>query len=165
MLGVRLLPYTVGHALVLQRLRSPFVFGGPVSVQHLVEAVTVCSQPSVESMRTIQSRFAGIVMWFWVRKIKRMDLVAESDKFNLWLKDQSTAPEVLIEPGKNRDVTMPWPERILVGCLDIGLNSSEIISMPIGDAERLILAHAEMHGHVKLWSDTAEQIWQAQQNN
>ena len=40
-LGVRLVPYTVGHAIVLQRLRSPYVLGGEITPSDLAEAVLV----------------------------------------------------------------------------------------------------------------------------
>lgn len=163
-LGVRLVPYTVGHAIVLQRLRSPFVMGGEIAPTDLVEAVTVCSQSPLESIRSIKSRWSGLVLWLWGKRIAKLNLLAESDKFHVWLKDQSTAPEVLIEAGtKSKAPAMPWPERVLVGCLNIGIAPDDAVQMPLGDAERLILAHAEMMGHVQLWDDRSEAVWQSQQ--
>ena len=165
-LGVRLVPYTVGHAIVLQRLGSPFVMGGEIQPENLVEAVTVCSQSPLESIRSIKSRWSGLMLWLWGKRIQQMDLIAECDKFQLWLKEQSTAPEVLMESGsKSKRPAMPWPERVLVGCLNIGIAPDDAIQMPLGDAERLILAHAEMMGHVQLWDDQSEAIWQSQQSN
>jgi hypothetical protein len=95
-----------------------------------------------------------------------MNLLAESDKFQLWLKEQSTAPEVLMEAGaKSKYPAMPWTERVLVGCLNIGIEPDDAVKMPLGDAERLILAHAEMMGQVQLWDDQSEAIWKNQQDN
>jgi hypothetical protein len=95
-----------------------------------------------------------------------MNLMVESDKFQLWLKEQSTAPEVLMEAGsKSKRPAMPWTERVLVGCLNIGIGPDDAVNMPLGDAERLILAHAEMMGQVQLWDDQSEAIWQNQQDN
>ena len=165
-LGVRLVPYTVGHAIVLQRLGSPFVMGGEIQPENLVEAVTVCSQSPLESIKSIKSRWSGLMLWLWGKRIQQMDLIVECDKFQLWLKEQSTAPEVLMESGsKSKTPAMPWPERVLVGCLNIGIAPDDAIQMPLGDAERLILAHAEMMGHVQLWDDQSEAIWQSQQFN
>lgn len=165
-LGVRLVPYTVGHAIVLQRLRSPYVLGGEITPSDLAEAVLVCSQPPLESIRSIKSIWRDLVLWLWGKRIERMNLVVESDKFQLWLKEQSTAPEVLMESGsKPKTPAMPWPERVLVGCLNIGIAPDDAIQMPLGDAERLILAHAEMMGQVQLWDDQSEAIWQNQQAN
>jgi hypothetical protein len=106
------------------------------------------------------------MLWLWGKRIERMNVLAECDKFQLWLKEQSTAPEVLMESGsKSKRPAMPWPERVLVGCLNIGIAPDDAIQMPLGDAERLILAHAEMMGHVQLWDDQSEAIWQSQQSN
>ena len=165
-LGVRLVPYTVGHAILLQRLGSPYVLGGEITSSDLVEAVVVCSQSPLESIRSIKSVWKDLVLWLWGKRIAKLNLLAESEKFQLWLKDQSTAPEVLMESGsKSKRPAMPWPERVLVGCLNIGIGSDDAIKMPIGDAERLILAHAEMMGQVQLWDDQSEAIWQSQNSN
>ena len=165
-LGVRLVPYTVGHAILLQRLRSPYVLGGEISSSDLAEAVLVCSQSPLESIKSIKSIWKDLAIWLWGKRIQRMNLLAESDKFQLWLKEQSTAPEVLIEAGtKSKRPAMPWPERVLVGCLHIGIGSDDAVKMPLGDAERLILAHAEMMGQVQLWDDQSEAVWQSQQSN
>ena len=165
-LGVRLVPYTVGHAILLQRLGSPYVLGGEITSNDLVEAVVVCSQSPLESIRSIKSVWKDLVLWLWVKRIAKLNLLAESEKFQLWLKDQSTAPEVLMEAGaKSKRPAMPWPERVLVGCLNIGIGPDDAIKMPIGDAERLILAHAEMMGQVQLWDDQSEAIWQSQNSN
>lgn len=161
-LGVRLVPYTVGHAIVLQRLRSPYVLGGEINPSDLVEAVLVCSQPPLESIKSIKSIWRDALLWLWGKRIAKMNLMVESDKFQLWLKEQSTAPEVLVEAGtKSKRPAMPWPERVLVGCVSLGIDADKALQIPIGDAERLILAHAEMHGQVDLWDDQSEAIWKA----
>lgn len=161
-LGVRLVPYTVGHAIVLQRLRSPYVLGGEINPSDLVEAVLVCSQSPLESIKSIKSIWRDALLWLWGKRIAKMNLMVESDKFQLWLKEQSTAPEVLVEAGtKSKRPAMPWPERVLVGCISLGIDADKALQIPIGDAERLILAHAEMHGQVDLWDDQSEAIWKA----
>ena len=165
-LGVRLVPYTVGHAILLQRLRSPYVLGGEITSSDLAEAVLVCSQSPLESIKSIKSIWKDLALWLWGKRIQRMNLIVESDKFQLWLKEQSTAPEVLMEAGtKSKRPAMPWTERVLVGCLNIGIGPDDAVKMPLGDAERLILAHAEMMGQVQLWDDQSEAIWQNQQSN
>ena len=82
-LGVRLVPYTVGHAIVLQRLRSPYVLGGEITPSDLAEAVLVCSQSPLESIRSIKSIWRDLILWLWGKRIERMNLVVESDKFQL----------------------------------------------------------------------------------
>ena len=165
-LGLQLEPYSVGHALLLHRLGSPFISGGPVSMESLAEAVLVCAQPVEESLKTIRSRFKSILFFFWARKIRKLNGRDELEKFQLWIGSQSTAPEILIDPKeKSRSLSMPWPERIIVALLDHGVSEESAIAMPVADAERLVLTHAELHGHVELWSDKMESAWQVGQRS
>lgn len=160
-LGVRLVPYTIGHALILQRLGSPYVFGGEIKPNDLAEAVIVCSQSPFDSIKTIKSPFKNLLLILWGFKISKMDLVEESKIFRAWIDAQSTAPEVLMESGSRKRLAIPWPERLLIALSSLGIDGNDGIEMPIGDAERLVLAHAEMSGKVDLWSDDFESMYQS----
>jgi hypothetical protein len=46
-----------------------------------------------------------------------------------------------------------------VGLVSIGFNEQDVLSMPVIDAERLFLTHAEMEGKVELWGDKQEALW------
>ncbi len=165
-MGLRLLPYSVGHSLVLHRIGSPLVVGGPVGRADLMTAVLICSQPIQESLAAIYSPFRNLVLKAWAWKVKRLSFDAELDKWNEWMAGQSTAPEILMKQGSSRQLSMPWPERMLACCLEIGLEEDTVLAMPIGDAERLVLARAETHGDVELWSPKDEALWHwAQQQN
>ena len=158
-MGLRLLPYSVGHSLVLHRIGSPLVVGGPVGRADLMTAVLICSQPIQESLAAIYSPFRNLVLKAWSWKVKRLSVDAELDKWNEWMAGQSTAPEILMKQGSSRQLSMPWPERMLACCLEIGLEEDTVLAMPIGDAERLVLARAETHGDVELWSPKDEALW------
>jgi hypothetical protein len=54
---------------------------------------------------------------------------------------------------------MPWPERILVGLVGIGFTEDTVLRMPVMDAERMFLTHAEMQGQVELWSSDNDALW------
>jgi hypothetical protein len=158
-MGLRLVPYSVGHSLVLHRMGSPLVIGGYVDRANLMEAVLVCSQPVQESLKAMRSPIRNLVIWLWAKRTKRLSFDAEFQKWNDWMAKQSTAPEILSKPGKGRHLAMPWPERMLACCMDIGLQENTVLAMPIGDAERLVLARAETHGDVELWSPKDEELW------
>jgi hypothetical protein len=158
-MGLRLLPYSVGHSLVLHRIGSPLVVGGHVGRADLMTAVLICSQPVQESLAAIYSPFRNLVLKAWAWKLKRLSFDAELDKWNEWMAGQSTAPEILMKQGSSRQLSMPWPERMLACCMDIGLHEDTVLAMPIGDAERLVLARAETHGEVELWSPKDEALW------
>lgn len=158
-MGLRLMPYSVGHALILHRIGSPLAVGGLVGRADLMEAVLVCSQPFDASLVAMRSILRGIVFRLWAFKTRKLDFEAELEKWNDWIGNQSTSPEILTKPGRRRSLSMPWPERMLACCLELGLTESTALSMPIGDAERLVLARAETHGDVELWSPKDDALW------
>ena len=158
-MGLRLVPYSVGHSLMLHRMGSPLVIGGEVSRADLMQGVLVCSEPIKETLKTLRSPFRGIMLQLWARKTIGLSFEVEFQKWNNWMASQSTAPEILTKPGAKRALAMPWPERMLACCLDLGLTEDTVLSMPIGDAERLVLARAETHGDVELWSPKDEALW------
>jgi len=159
-MGLRLVPFSVGHALLLHRMGSPFVYGGNASAQDLVEMAVVCSQPIYESVKTMRSWLRWLPLRIMRQKVKQADLLKESKAVQKWIEDQSDCPEVLRSPGSGqRAATMPWPERILVGLVNIGFDETTVINMPVIDAERLFLTHAEMNGQVELWSNEQDALW------
>lgn len=158
-MGLRLVPYSVGHSLVLNRIGSPLAIGGPVERSDLMEAVLICSQPVKESLKAIRSPLRSIAIYIWSKRTRQLSFDVEFEKWNTWMANQSTAPEILSKPGKSRQLSMPWPERMLACCMDIGLQEDTVLAMPIGDAERLVLARAETHGDVELWSPKDEAMW------
>jgi hypothetical protein len=164
-MGLRLLPYSVGHSLLLHRIGSPLVIGGEVSRADLMEAVMVCSQSVTESVKAMRSPLRKVVLWLWARRTRGLSFEVEFNKWSEWMAGQSTAPEILSKPGKSRELAMPWPERMLACCLEIGLSEATVLAMPIGDAERLVLARAETHGDVELWSPKEEALWRWVQEN
>lgn len=164
-MGLRVVPYSVGHSLLLHRIGSPLVIGGEVSRADLMEAVMVCSQPVAESIKAMRSPLRKAVLWLWAHRTRGLSFDVEFGKWSEWMAGQSTAPEILSKPGKSRELAMPWPERMLACCLEIGLTEATVLAMPIGDAERLVLARAETHGDVELWSPRDEALWRWMKQN
>jgi hypothetical protein len=159
-MGLRLAPFSVGHAMLLHRMGSPFVCGDSPSAKDLVEVAVVCSQPIYESVKTMRSWLRWLPLRIMRHKVKTANLIKECEAVQNWINNQSDCPEVLRRPGSgNRPATMPWPERILVGLVNIGFDELTVINMPVIDAERLFLTHAEMNGQVELWSNEQDALW------
>jgi hypothetical protein len=159
-IGLRMVPFTVGHAILLHRLGSPFVTGGRASAKDLVEAVVVCSQSAEESIKTMASVFRWVPLRLMRQKVSKSDLVKECQILQEWIGDKSDCPEVLRQPGAgSRQAAMPWPERLLVGLVDIGFSEQTVLNMPVTDAERFFLTNAELHGQVELWSNEQDALW------
>lgn len=159
-IGLRMVPFTVGHAILLHRLGSPFVTGGRATANDLVEAVVVCSQSAEESVKTMASVFRWVPLRLMRKKVSKSDIVKECHTLQEWIGDKSDCPEVLRQPGAgSREAAMPWPERLLVGLVDIGFTEQTVLNMPVSDAERFFLTNAEMHGQVELWNDKNDALW------
>jgi hypothetical protein len=159
-IGLRMVPFTVGHAILLHRLGSPFVTGGRASANDLVEAVVVCSQSAEESIKTMASVFRWLPLRLMRKKVSKSDIVKECHTLQEWIGDKSDCPEVLRQPGSvSREAAMPWPERLLVSLVDIGFTEETVLNMPVTDAERFFLTNAEMHGQVELWNDKNDALW------
>lgn len=165
-LGVRLNPFCVGHALALHRLDSPIIIGGKVSASDLIEAVAICSQDPSQAEGTINSPLKWILLKIWVFRIRNLNLISEIFRFQNWLSDQCRGPEILSEPSKrHRKLAMPWVERLFVSLVNIGFSQDEALKISVLDAERLILTYAEMHGHAEVWSQEQDSLWEFAQNN
>lgn len=165
-LGLRMDAFTVGHAILLHRMRSPFIVGGHVDAKSLIEAAVICSQSAEESVKTMASAFRWIPLWLMRSRVKKANLLVECEKLKSWIEAQSDCPEILQKPGsKLKSPTMPWPERILVGLVGIGFSEASVMQMPVLDAERFYLTNAELRGDVELWSDKQEALWRYAQEH
>ena len=165
-LGVRLKSFCVGHALALHKLESPIIFGGNITLPDLIEAVAVCAEDPSQAQRIFNSRFRWILFKLWSLRLRRMNLIVEKLKFEKWISSQSNAPEIINDSTKkSKKLSMPWPERILISLMDLGFREETALRMAVMDAERLVLAHAEMHGQVEIWSDEQEALWEYAQSN
>lgn len=165
-LGLRMVPFTVGHAVMLHRMGSPFVLGGQVDANHLIEACIICSQSAEESLKTMASAFRWLPLRLMRRKVAKADLLKECETMQEWVAAQSDCPEVLREPGgRGKKPAMPWPERILVGLINIGFSEKTVMTMPVVDAERFFLTHAEMQGQIELWDDQQDALWRYAQEH
>lgn len=160
-LGVRLREFCVGHALALHRLDNPVISGGDVTVPDLIEAVTICSQSPIEAVKTINSPFRLLLIKLWSFRIRKMNLVVEMLKFEKWIQSSIDAPEVLSSGDKKpKRLVMPWIERLVIAILNLGISEETALNMSVSDAERFVMAHAEMHGQVELWSDEQNALWE-----
>lgn len=90
--GVRLQPLTLGHALLLQRLRSPYATGAAVAgLGDLLLAVYVCSRPWKRAAEGIHGRWFGPwIRWRGFRCWRDEERHAEA--FARYLADAWAAP-------------------------------------------------------------------------
>jgi hypothetical protein len=163
-LGLRLQPLTVGHALILSRLGSPFAVGGKVALPHLMEAVAVCSQPLSTATAALSSPWRPVFVWLWLRKIRRMNLTQERERFSNWLTEQHGNVECWQEAGK--EPVMPSAERMLAAvCSELHQSAEAALEFPVAAASRLLIAKAEMHGQAEPVSEADRYVIEYARNH
>jgi hypothetical protein len=69
-LGVRILPVTISHALFLWRIKSPLMVGGKMDIPQLVLALYVLSRPCIEDVRCLQRWDTRWLLKLWALQIK-----------------------------------------------------------------------------------------------
>lgn len=147
-LGLRLRPLTVGHALILCRLGSPFAVGGTVTLPKLMEAVAVCASPLEDAINALSSPWRSMFVWLWLRKVRRMNLTEEREKFTTWLDEQHGTVECWQKEGK--EAVMPSAERMLAAvCGELHQDVETALQFPVAAASRLLIAKAEMNGQAE----------------
>lgn len=157
-LGLRLRPLTVGHALLLHRLGSPFVSGGTVDLSAFMEAVLVCSLPVSGAMDALESRWRWLMTRRWLRKIRKTDIARDREAFVEWLSGQFGRVECWSKTD-GRAPVMPGVERLIGSlCGDLGQSIQQALDLPLLAASRLMLAHAESHGRVEPVSEEEQDL-------
>lgn len=112
-LGVKLQPFTLGHALLLHRLGSPFLSETPgnVTLGQLLLAIGLCRQPYERALRRLKSRpflwhlrFQGwLYHWMspaWVE--------AMADQFRAYLAEARTGPVIKVLRSSDREQGTPF---------------------------------------------------------
>lgn len=131
-LGLRLLPLSLGHVILLQRIDSAFVTDAQRDTnawEELAIAVAICSQPYREALAMLEDRQGTAkAMALWAQKLTRttwrdrllrrkavtIDLHGQWQAFSDYLKANTKVPHYSYNPDDMREVSCPHVQ--LVKC-------------------------------------------------
>jgi len=160
-LGARLEPLTIGHALLLQRLDSPFLSGQPVTATRLFEAVFVCCQHHDKALANMQRWWIPKLLWLWAWRHRKTNLQIESTKFLAYLDENFSVARVKKSRGSSSTAGAPWPVRVLVALMaELHWSEQTALNCPVIKANGLLAALAESRGEIKLWSKADHEFYQ-----
>lgn len=141
-LGVRLRPLSVGHLLILHRLKSSFVTTGEEFTPHdLALSVLVCSMTYKEALRFI-NKSHRLLFKFWHWKLARpsilqklglrpptpIDIPQKSAEFVRYLSAHSTTPYYQFDANSAKPVHCPQVQIVRVSVMQaFGLSDDEIM--------------------------------------
>lgn len=145
-LGFRLLPFSLGHLLLLHRYDSAFVTGGNPTYDDLALSVLVCAIPYSEGstlrddsslpefMRRWHDRITSndaLSVKLGFRKAGVIDLQKECDLFSGYLAAHSKMPYYSYKPGDFREMKCPMVQMVKVRLMrDMHFNEREIMDRP-----------------------------------
>jgi hypothetical protein len=166
--GVRLLPLTIGHVLLLHALESPFVVPKGASKARrgdLALALLVLSRPAAKAAQLVDS-WRGVLLLHWLswRVTLAPFFIPARLELAKWLASQTTGPMVWMPESGGRSLNAPlWlqVQSTLMGCL--GKSEAEALATPVTVALWQFSAWWELNERVEFASDAEVEI-RARQN-
>lgn len=146
LLGLRLRPLSLGHLVILHRLKSAFVTPGEEFTRHdLALSVLVCSLDYKSGCDLFNSTELPEFFKRWhdkltgdgwlarlgLRKLKPIDYAAKSAAFAKYLADGSTGPGYTYNESEFAEIYCPSAQIVKVALMrDMGFREAEIMDRP-----------------------------------
>lgn len=147
-LGLRLRPFSLGHVLLLHRVKSAFLVHteGAPTYEDLALSVLICSQTYEENLETFNDPSLPEFMRRWhdritgadsiwcklgFRKARLIDLAQKCSEFTDYIRDGSRIPDYDFNPGDFQEMACPSVEIIKVTLMrDMHFSEREIMDRP-----------------------------------
>lgn len=177
-LGLRLLPLSLGRYRLLKRFNCPFVADEQkeITIEELTKelffALLVCGFPVDEFKGLLnndrkfkkEARRFGKISNKIVKRTKNFNILEHFNAFKRYLDDHSKTPWVVLSSQNQTETSMAhWSSSMLV-TLGSKLNWSEkqIDENPISEAQMVFFKYAESEGMVKLYDFAAYDAMQGE---
>ncbi len=160
-LGLRLLPMTVGHLFLLHEMDASYLSPvGEASIADIIASAFVLAQPYKDSRAIIGTKRARLFCWIWGIRCRKLNLAHEIGKFSAYLKDQYTAPSMRpSDPDRAKYLNAPEHWRLLGMLMSVfGMSESEAMDTPLVKARCLAAVDAERNGVIDLTHTRATDI-------
>lgn len=177
LLGLRLRPLSLGHMVLLGRVRSAFVTEGEtVTLHDLALSVLICSltyedgcqlfnTPNLsEFFRKWHDRITGNgwLQKIGVRKPNRIDWPSKVAAFAKYIEDGSRSPYYSYKPQESRGVNCPTVQIVKVSMMrDLNINERELMDRPWAVCLWDYVTVRALEGHVTF--EDRDSIREAQQ--
>jgi len=145
-LGLELKPFSLGHYILLGRIKSPLILGGPVGLPDILVAVLFCSKTFKESVSLLDDRslihlvhkwaqeLTGSNSWAVILGIKKaatIDWTSKIDLFASYMSDGCKMPNIHYQESDAKDVNIPTPQLVKITLqMKLGFRECEIMDRP-----------------------------------
>jgi hypothetical protein len=165
-LGKRLRPFSLGHELLLQRFENGFAIGSDrmPTIDDLVFAVWICSQPYEDAIRSIQSPLMGLRLRLWGWRIGKADLMDKFDLMLSYITEACQRPEVWSKESAGstgREMGTPSIQFLIMSATRNGWSYRESMDMSYPLAVWLMSAEAERENRLEIVNDRERALMKA----
>ena len=144
-LGIRLRPLSLGHLVILHRLRSSFVTPDePFTLHDLALSVLVCSMSYKDGLKLFEKRSmesvfrlwhwklnGGLLAWLGLRKPAVIDYEHKATAFVEYLRRHCQSPYYSYEPSKAEPIHCPEVQLVRVALMRaLRITDEEIMDRP-----------------------------------
>jgi len=159
-LGLRLVPLTIGHVYLLAELRSPIGTGedGADPLGELGLACIACASDVITARQDIE-RLLGAQGWRarrasrkWATHCSKMEFHTEAEKFREWFSDQVDGPRQKRDLSKSGGNTLsaPWWFNLVANIGgEFGWDPDTIKALTVREAKQLLSARLESNGNAE----------------
>ena len=158
-LGLKLRPLTIAHALLLWRIGSPFLAAGDVGVVELTAAMYVLSRPCAAAAAGLQKGRTAYLLKVWAAQLWcRKDAIAKGqEQINEHIEDAFSGPKLWELEGKlkNGAPYLQWLKCSLMECLNV--TREQALNYQVREAIWDIACYAETHGRADWVSSSDEE--------
>lgn len=151
--GVALKPFTVGHSILLERIKSPFAFGGNADVDDIARAILFFTSDFEGGVKSLYRRTLSQKVWQWRFKVwaffnKDKALAGRLILANYISEARGARPSCFVNKSKTAVTHAPDSLITIATLLRLGYTECEALNMPYGKANWLYYGWLHSEGAV-----------------
>lgn len=149
-----MLPFSLGHRILLEQIESSFVCGVFPSFDDLISSAFICAHTWEENQKMLRSPFRRLLtlkVWGWLAG--KFNIPTAIMALHKYIQDGNEFPEVREKPGEMRMLAMPHLARLYLFLRSNGFSESETMNMPLLLANLLYCTDAEQDGRLEMITD------------
>jgi hypothetical protein len=148
-------PFTVGHAFLLESIRSPYFYGGKRTKEDLLIAVLICSQSFEDACVFIvqppEDLKKQVKKWGKAASASRIGVDFDGSQFEKYIQEYSRMPDRWIDPDpvkamKACDSAFPSTMRLAWNLMSHGVSEKDAYNMPYNRALQYYGIESESNG-------------------
>lgn len=143
-IGVEMIPFSLGHLLLLRRMRNRFVTGEIPVFEDLVSAAFICAHTWEENRKLWRSPLRRwLLLKTWGLLAGKFDILENIVAMKAYVSVSERTPEQRKGAGGSREIFAEWETRLFNFLLSIGYSESEALNLTLCRANLMFCAHLE----------------------